>query len=389
MEVYLVGGAVRDELLGLAVTERDWVVVGSSVKEMLAKGYRPVGKSFPVFLHPQSKEEYAFARTERKKGRGYHGFQVYASPKVSLEEDLLRRDLTINAMAKSKIGEIIDPYGGRRDLQAKLLRHVSDAFIEDPLRVLRTARFAARFASLGFTIADETLQLMRRVVETGELMELTPERIWQETEKALVTESPGEFFTVLHAAHALAQTHAGISELFTDGHARKHGLACLDGDIVLREPCARFATFIGGLLFQDEGKSYRKRACRSVRDLAGQLRLPKACKELLTLTVTLQHQCHQTFDLDEQQLLGLLSKLDARRRPERFSTLLDIFSAIYKSVTGKTEYKQADWLQRAAKAIADVNATEWQGLSGEELADNLKRVQLKLLARLIKERRAS
>ena len=386
MEVYLVGGAVRDEMLGLAVTERDWVVVGSSVEEMLAKGYRPVGKNFPVFLHPQSKEEYAFARTERKKGRGYHGFQIYASPKVSLEEDLLRRDLTINAMAKNESGEIIDPYGGQRDLQAKLLRHVSGAFIEDPLRVLRTARFAARFASLGFTIADETLRLMRRVAETGELMELTPERVWQETERALVTESPGEFFTVLHTVHALAQTHAGISELFTDGHARKHGLACLNGGMTLRVPCARFATFIGGLLFQDEGKGYRERACHSVLDLAGQLRLPKACKELLTLTVTLQHQCHQTLNLDEQQLLGLLYKLDARRRPERFSTLLDIFSAIYKSVTGKTEYKQADWLQRAAEAIAGIDATRWKKMSHEELTDNLKQAQLKRLAEFIKEK---
>ncbi len=387
MEVYLVGGAVRDELLGLTVAERDWVVVGAGAEELLARGYKPVGKGFPVFLHPHSKEEYALARTERKKGRGYHGFQIYASPKVSLEEDLLRRDLTINAMAKNESGEIIDPYGGRRDLRDKRLRHVSDAFTEDPLRVLRVARFAARFASLGFTIADETLQLMRRVTETGELAELTPERIWQETENALATASPGEFFTVLHAVHALTQTHPVIGERLMDERARDRGLTCLNDGVKRLPPHARFAAFIGGLYFENgQDRGGRERARHAVRDLTRQLRLPKACKELLILTVTLQRPCHRAFDLDERQLLELLHELDARRRPERLATLLDIFSTVYRSVTSNNEYSQADWLRRAAKAVADVNATEWQGLNGEELAGNLKQAQLKRLAEFIKEK---
>ena len=391
MEIYLVGGAVRDELLGLPVAERDWVVVGSSVEEMLAQGYRPVGKDFPVFLHPHSNEEYALARTERKKGSGHRGFQIHTSPELSLEEDLQRRDLTINAMAKNASGKIIDPYGGQQDLQARVLRHVSDAFIEDPLRVLRVARFAAKFASLGFTIADETLQLMQRMVKTGELKELPPERIWQETRNALATESPGKFFVVLYTINALAQTHAGISKPFENKQAREHGLACLDSS-TLQTPCARFAAFVGGLYFNQTMHGHeraRERACREVYGLTEQLRLPNACKELLTLTVALQHPCHQIFDLDARQFLDLLHRLDARRKPERLAKLLDVFSTVYKSVTNKEEYVQADWLRRAAKTIAEIDVSEWkkEGASNEKLADNLERAQLELLTRLIKEKR--
>ena len=216
MEVYLVGGAVRDELLGLPVTERDWVVIGASPEDMEAKGYKPVGKDFPVFLHPESKEEYALARTERKQGRGYKGFEIHTSPDVTLEEDLLRRDLTINAMAKNDAGEIIDPYGGQQDLENKILRHVSDAFSEDPLRVLRVARFAAKLHSLGFKIEHETLLLMRQIVTSRELLELTLERIWQETSKALLTDSPGEYFEVLKNSNALAQVFPNINDQFSD-----------------------------------------------------------------------------------------------------------------------------------------------------------------------------
>lgn len=387
MEVYLVGGAVRDELLGISVKERDWVVVGSSPEEMLAKGYRQVGKDFPVFLHPHSNEEYALARTERKKGHGYYGFEIHVSPNVSLEEDLLRRDLTINAMAKSESGEIIDPYGGQQDINAKLLRHISGAFTEDPLRVLRVARFAAKFAMRGFRIADETLQLMRHIASSGELKELSPERIWQETQCALTTESPTKFFLVLHTVHALAQTYTSISDQFSNKQAREYGFSALDKISLLEdEPCIRFAALLGGLYFNQH-----EDACNDIYRLTKQLTLPNTCKELLTLTANLQYQCHDVFNLDEKQLLSLLHKLDARRKPERFENLLTIFSTIYKTVTGESEYAQANWLQHTSKIIDNVNVGEWvrQGLKNEELANNLECAQLELLKQQIKEKHAT
>src|SRR5262245_10179912 len=199
MKVFLVGGAVRDELLGRAPLERDWVVTGATPEQMIGLGYRPVGKDFPVFLHPQSGEQYALARTERKTGRGYYGFETRHSPDVTLEDDLSRRDLTINAMARDEQGQLIDPHGGRRDLEARVLRHVSSAFVEDPLRVLRVARFAARFAPLGFVVAEETLALMRRIVADGELGDLVPERVWSETQRALAERSPGTYFETLRS----------------------------------------------------------------------------------------------------------------------------------------------------------------------------------------------
>ncbi len=212
MKSYLVGGAVRDALLGLPVREKDWVVVGADPEDMVAAGYRPVGKDFPVFLHPQSKEEYALARTERKSGRGYHGFTFHTGAEVTLEEDLIRRDLTVNAMAQDDDGSLVDPYGGQRDLQARLLRHVSPAFAEDPVRILRVARFATRFAPLGFRVADETMDLMRQMVERGEADHLVPERVWKETERALSGDGrdesgyrPSVYFQVLHDCGALAR----------------------------------------------------------------------------------------------------------------------------------------------------------------------------------------
>lgn len=214
MQIYLVGGAVRDGLLDIPVFDRDWVVVGATPAELLAMGYQQVGKDFPVFLNPETHEEYALARTERKSGQGYTGFTCYAAPDVTLEEDLLRRDLTINAIARSAEGELIDPYQGVADLQARVLRHVSDAFGEDPLRVLRVARFAARFAHLGFSIAGETLALMRRMAHSGELAALTAERVWKETEKALQSQSPQVYFQVLRDCGALAVLFPEIDALF-------------------------------------------------------------------------------------------------------------------------------------------------------------------------------
>lgn len=384
MEVYLVGGAVRDELLGLPIKERDWVVVGSSPEEMLAQGYKQVGKNFPVFLHPQSNEEYALARTERKHGRGHYGFEVHTSPDVSLEEDLMRRDLTINAIAKSPLGKLTAPHGGLQDINAKVLRHVSGAFIEDPLRILRVARFAAKLKTHGFTIADETLQLMRHIVSSGELRDLAPERVWQETHRALETESPSEFFSVLHSVHALAQTHTSISDRFANQQASATGFTALE-EISLRqqEPCVRFAALIGGLYFQQEKNAYR-----DIQKLNERLPLSNACKNLLRLTATLQYRCYAAFALNEKQLLSLLRKLDTRRKPERFVTLLSIFSTIQKAATNEACNAQMNWLQLAAKTIDSVDVEKWvrQGLKNDEFADHLESAQLALIQELIQDR---
>lgn len=214
MNIYLVGGAVRDELLGRSIKERDWVVVGATPESMLEQGYRAVGKDFPVFIHPETGEEYALARTERKTGPGYHGFEFHASPEVTLEQDLLRRDLTVNALARDEYGEIIDCYGGLQDLEARRLRHVSPAFAEDPVRILRTARLAARYVELGFEVADETMALMREMVEAGEADALVPERVWQELSKALTESKPSVFFTVLRDCGALKVVFPEIDQLF-------------------------------------------------------------------------------------------------------------------------------------------------------------------------------
>ena len=382
MEVYLVGGAVRDELLGLPIKERDWVVVGSSPKEMLKLGYKPVGKDFPVFLHPKTNEEYALARTERKSGQGYYGFEIFASPDVSLQEDLLRRDLTINAMAKSQTGEIIDPYGGQQDLEKKLLRHVSDAFTEDPLRVLRVARFAAKLKSQDFKIADETLTLMLNIAKSGELKTLASERIWQETKIALSTDHPGCFFSILHNINALEQTHTGINNAFSI--AKENGLQALT---LLckqeKDPCARFAALVGGLYYKNQESGEK-----GIAELTTQLPLPNDCKDLVRHTIKLQHQCHNVFDLDQEQLLGLLHKLDARRKPERFKTLLKIFSAVYQTVNSQHDYPQADWLARASTKIENVNMGKWvkEGLTNQELADKLRYAQLEILNQMINQR---
>ena len=384
MQAYLVGGAVRDELLGLPGGERDWVVTGASAKEMLSQGYKQVGKDFPVFLHPQSNEQYALARTERKTGSGYYGFEVHASAHVTLEEDLLRRDLTINAMAKNTAGEIIDLYGGQQDLNARILRHVSAAFTEDPLRVLRVARFAARLGLQGFTIADETLQLMRQVVDAKELQSLASERIWQETQRALTTPSPVRFFSVLHRVQALPQTHPGISNQIADKPSREHGFAVLEKiSEYEHEPCVRFAALVGGLYFNSPAQ-----VLGDIRGLSQHLPLPNACKQLLRLTGELQHACHKALEQDEKQLAGLLRKLDARRKPQRFVALLNIFSGIYRIITGANAYPQANWLKLANQAVNSVNAEKWvrQGTDNKEIESRVQAAQQEKLRQLLHAR---
>ena len=339
MDIYLVGGAVRDKLLGRPFTERDYVVVGAAPDDLLALGYRPVGKDFPVFLHPKSGEQYALARTERKTGPGYYGFATRFSPDVTLEEDLARRDLTINAMAERADGIVVDPYGGRRDLEARLLRHVSPAFIEDPLRVLRVARFAARLAPLGFTVADETLQLMRKIVAAGEMRALVPERVWVETERALREDTPAVYFEVLRACGALVEVFPEVDALFGVPQPPKwhpevdtgvHTLQVLDVAASLsRDTTVRFAALV-----HDVGKALTPRdqwpshfgheatGAKLIEKMAERLRVPTEHRDLAVLVARHHARVHRVGEQRPGTILELLEMTDAFRRGERFERFL-------------------------------------------------------------------
>ncbi len=339
MKIYLVGGAVRDQLLGRPHVERDFVVVGGTPEDLRALGYRPVGKDFPVFLHPATGEQYALARTERKTGPGYYGFATCFAPDVTLEEDLARRDLTINAMAQADGGAIIDPHGGRRDLEARLLRHVSPAFVEDPLRVLRVARFAARFATLGFTVAPETMELMRGIVASGEMAALVPERVWVETERALGEERPQVYFAVLRECGALAEVFPEIAALFGVPQPEKwhpeidtgvHTLQVLEVATELsRETTVRFAALV-----HDVGKGLTPReqwprhigheaaGAALIEKLCSRLRVPNEHRELAVLVARHHAKVHRVAELRPGTLLELLEQTDAFRRAERFERML-------------------------------------------------------------------
>jgi tRNA nucleotidyltransferase (CCA-adding enzyme) len=339
MDIYLVGGAVRDKLLGRPFTERDYVVVGAAPDDLLALGYRPVGKDFPVFLHPTSAEQYALARTERKTGPGYYGFATRFSPDVTLEEDLARRDLTINAMAERADGTVVDPYGGRRDLEARLLRHVSPAFVEDPLRVLRVARFAARLAPLGFTVADETLQLMRKIVAAGEMRALVPERVWVETERALGEDTPAVYFEVLRACGALVEVFPEVDALFGVPQPPKwhpevdtgvHTLQVLDVAASLsRDTTVRFAALV-----HDVGKALTPRdqwpshfgheatGAKLIEKMAERLRVPTEHRDLAVLVARHHARVHRVGEQRPGTILELLEMTDAFRRGERFERFL-------------------------------------------------------------------
>ena len=311
MEIFLVGGAVRDELLNYPVYDRDWVVVGATPEDMLQEGFRPVGSDFPVFIHPKTGEEYALARTERKSGKGYSGFHYHASPNVTLEEDLSRRDLTINAMAKSRTGDLIDPYGGQADLEHKRLRHVSPAFSEDPLRVLRVARFAARYAHLGFTVAPETLRLMHEIACTDELSHLTQERIWQEMERALSERSPLVFFDTLQQAKALKQLFEPFTLLIDNPEATRVA-SKIDTDTNTR---VRFAAFCY-LCFHD-----KPNAAEQLDLFCRELRTQNQTRELACQTLTAYPQLNQWQSLSATEKLALIKQLDLLRRPERIEPL--------------------------------------------------------------------
>ncbi len=344
MKTYLVGGAVRDALLGRPCTERDYVVVGAQPDDLIARGYRPVGKDFPVFLHPQSGDQYALARTERKTGAGYYGFATRFSPDVTLEEDLARRDLTINAMAQTIEGidggsDVIDPYGGRRDLEARVLRHVSPAFVEDPLRVLRVARFAARFAPLGFTIAPETMQLMQDIVRSGEMRALVAERVWVETERALGEKTPAVYFEVLRQCGALAVLLPEVDCLFGVPQPEKwhpeidtgvHTLQVLDvASELSNETTVRFAALVHdlgkGVTPRDQWPrhiGHEQAGVRVIGQMCERLKVPTEHRELGQLVSREHQRIHRAAELRDATVLEVLEAADAFRRPERFDRLL-------------------------------------------------------------------
>jgi tRNA nucleotidyltransferase (CCA-adding enzyme) len=374
MDIYLVGGAVRDRLLGRPHTEHDYVVVGARPDDLLALGYRPVGKDFPVFLHPQTGEQYALARTERKTGPGYYGFATRFSPDVTLEEDLARRDLTINAMAQAASGAIVDPYGGQRDLASRTLRHVSPAFVEDPLRVLRVARFAARFASLGFTVAPATMELMRHVVDSGELSALVPERVWVETDRALGEERPEVYFEVLRTCGALAIVFPEIAALYgvpqpemwhPEIDTGVHSLQVLEVAASLsRDTTVRFAA-----LMHDVGKGVTPRedwpghigheeaGARLIETLCDRLRVPNEHRELAVLVARHHARVHRVAEQRPGTILELLEVTDAFRRAERFERFLLACEADARGrgpMLRAAPYPQAGLLMRARDAAAAV-----------------------------------
>lgn len=368
MQIYLVGGAVRDQLLNYPVYDKDWVVVGATPEAMLTLGYKPVGSDFPVFIHPTSGEEYALARTERKSGKGYNGFQYHASPDVTLQEDLSRRDLTINAMAQSQDGKIIDPYGGQADLQARILRHVSPAFSEDPLRVLRVARFAARYAHLGFTLAPETLQLMQQISATDELQHLTRERIWQELDRALGEKSLLTFFRVLESSHALEILFPVFKKLLNSAAADK--LEKLVSEITPNE--VRFAALCT-LCFID-----KPNAEVALTEFCQQLKTPNHYRELAVQALKSIEILHNWNLATAEKRLGLIQALDLIRRPERLSGILNtcrlLSEALYKEAL---ETDKPEALLAMLKAINPRELIQ-KGFKGAALGNEIKRLQLEM-----------
>jgi tRNA nucleotidyltransferase (CCA-adding enzyme) len=397
VQIYQVGGAVRDSLLGRAVSDRDWVVVGASAEQLLALGYRQVGADFPVFLHPDSHEEYALARTERKSGHGYKGFVTDATSAVTLEEDLARRDFTINAMAMGDDGVIVDPYGGQRDLTAGILRHVTAAFVEDPLRVLRAARFAARF---DFVIADETRALMREISVSGELATLAPERVWQELRRALAEPHPENFFEVLRECGALVALLPEIEGLYGVPQPPRYHPEIDTGVHVMlalkqavrsnAEEVIRFA-----VLTHDLGKGttpadilpshhgHEERGATLVETLCARLRVPREHRELAVLVARLHTRVHRAQELKSSTIVRLLAEADALRRPARFEQLLE---ACRIDATGRlgmqdNDYPQAARLRAALKVVAAVSPQPLlaRGIKGPALATALEQARIEAL----------
>ena len=402
MRVYLVGGAVRDHLLGHPYHEKDYVVVGATPEQLLAQGYQPVGKDFPVFLHPQTKEEYALARTERKSGQGYHGFEFYTDTSVTLEEDLIRRDLTINAMAMDEDGNVYDPYKGQQDLTDRILRHVSNAFLEDPLRVLRIARFAARYKSLGFTVASETLALMQQLAESGELQALTPEQVWKETSRALMENHADEYFETLRRCGALKVLFPELDALYgipqrTEYHPEiDSGIHTM---MSLQQACkanysldVRFA-----VLVHDLGKAltpadelprhimHEERGVKLVTEVCDRLKVPTNTKQL-AIAVCKEHlKCHQALSLKPGTLWRLLQRLDVLRRPERVEAYVQACECDSRGRLGleDREYPQSQYVLDAMEVVRGIKAQDLPpDISGPDIGEMLIQRRIQALEEL-------
>jgi tRNA nucleotidyltransferase (CCA-adding enzyme) len=399
--VYLVGGAVRDELLGLEPRERDWVVVGSTPEELQRKGYRQVGASFPVFLHPGTGEEYALARTERKQGHGYHGFSVDFHPGVSLEEDLVRRDLTINAMARDAEGNLVDPFGGVQDLDNRVLRHVSPAFCEDPLRVLRVARFAARFAPLGFQVHESTLTLMREITGSGELEHLVPERVWAEIETAMSAAQPGVFVEVLRECGALAALLPEVDALYGIPQAKKYHPEIDTGIHVvmamnLAASLGRSPQVVFALLLHDLGKGltpesewpshvgHEQRGIPVVKQVCDRLKAPNSYRDLALRVGGLHLRCHRVGEMRPKSIMRLIEDADLLRRPEGLADFLHACEADYRGRKGREDwpYPQAKLLENALQAVQGIQARDLDtdGLGGVEIGERLRQARIEAIA---------
>lgn len=398
MKVYLVGGAVRDQLLGLPVKDRDWIVVGTAPATLLSLGYQQVGKDFPVFLNPKTKEEYALARTERKSSVGYTGFICDFSPTITLEQDLIRRDLTINAMAQSEDGEIIDPYGGKQDLETRILRHISPAFSEDPLRVLRVARFAARYHSLGFKIASETLSLMAELAQSGELQYLTAERVWLETEKALNEKNPEIYFETLHKTGALSVLFPEIDALYGVPNPVKHhpevdsfihtmlvlkqAVNLTENNPILNRSAVRFAA-----ICHDLGKAltpqnilphhygHEQAGIKPTRSLCRRLKVPSYFQELAELTCEFHTHIHKAFELRAETVITLFNRFDVWRKAQRFQEFLQVCLADTRGRTGfeNKDYPQIDYINQLLQAANEVDVQQViaDGFEKQEIRNEL------------------
>ena len=386
---YCVGGAVRDQLLGIPVQDRDWVVVGSTPEDMVARGFKPVGKDFPVFLHPVTHEEYALARTERKTTPGYKGFVVHATPDVTLEQDLLRRDFTINAIAQAADGTLIDPYHGVADIQARILRHVSPAFSEDPVRILRAARFVAR---IGFCIAPETLILMREMVANGEVDALVPERVWQELARGLMEKRPSHFILTLRECGALQKILPEVEALFGVPQPPQHHpeIDCGVHTMLVLEDAALYGYTLEvrfAALTHDLGKGntpahilprhigHEARSVELLRSLCERIRVPADCRDLALLVARYHGDVHRALELRPETIVRLLQSCDAWRRPERFTQVLQACAADARGRTGheQDDYPQAAYLLRALQAAQSVDAGEIakQCINSKQIADRL------------------
>ena len=401
MRIYLVGGAVRDQLLQRPVSDHDHVVVGATPDDMLGLGYKPVGKDFPVFLHPKTGEEYALARTERKTGRGYHGFAIHAEPGVTLEEDLARRDLTINAIAMDEQGTLVDPFHGARDIRKRVLRHVSPAFVEDPVRLLRVARFAARFAPLGFTVAGETMDLMRRMVADGEVDHLVPERVWQETRRALGEPCPSAFLRVLRESGALAVLFPEIDALYgvpqrAEFHPEVDTGIHLEMVVDMAARIAPGNDLVGFCaLTHDLGKAltpadvlprhigHEQAGVAPLRRMAARLRVPTEYAALAEQVCREHLNARRAFELKPATVLRLLSSLDALRRPERLDVFLAACEADKRGRLGHEDdaYPQSDYLRAARAAAAGIGAAPFvaQGLAGPAVGEAMEKARIRAI----------